>query len=242
MGTTAEFVAHQWLLAETVLSRSVLLVLAGLLLLIVLLSLAIWMSRFMVVSPNLVLIVPGRRRHLPNGKTVGFRVVKGGSTFILPIIERVYLLSLEVFAWDLPVSKVRTAKGGTVDVDCVVLIKIKGDDDSIAAAAECLLSKLNAEIGMIAGRCVERHLRSTMAALSLEEIDQDLEGCTNKVQAAAADDLASMGLAMTSFTIRQWRSGVGELTPRRQDVRNTSPAAPPPLIDDLNKYPPSAAL
>jgi flotillin len=194
--------SHRCLLAETVLPWSVILVVAGMVLVIIL-ALAIWLSRFLIVSPNQVLIVSGRQRRLANGKTVAFRIVKAGSTFILPVIEKVDSLSLEVFKVELPVFKVQTAKGGSVDVDCVVPIKIKGDDDSIAAAAECLLSKVTAEIGEIAGQCLEKHLRSTMGTLSVEEMDQ----CATKVQAAAADDLAGMGLAISNFTIREWRSG-----------------------------------
>src|SRR5665213_3500152 len=52
-------------------------------------------SRYTKVGPNQVLIVSGRKHKLEDGSSVGFRIVKGGGTFVLPIFEKVDLLSLE---------------------------------------------------------------------------------------------------------------------------------------------------
>ncbi len=57
---------------------------------------AIWASRYVRVGPNRVLIVSGRQHVRPDGTRRGFRIVRGGGTFVIPVIEKADSLSLEV--------------------------------------------------------------------------------------------------------------------------------------------------
>src|SRR2546422_3193816 len=106
----------------------------------------IWTSRYVKVGPNQVLIISGRQRQLPDGTRVGFRLLKGGGTFVFPVVEKVDVLSLEVFSVEMPKSKARAAKGVSVETDCVAQVKINGDDASIIAATEHFLSKSEGEM------------------------------------------------------------------------------------------------
>jgi flotillin len=107
---------------------------------------AIWASRYIKVGPNEVLVVSGRpHRYTDPDGTVqvrGFRIRKGGGTFVIPVIEKVDRLSLELLTIDVQQEQdVYTSKGVPVRVDGVAQIKVKGDDISIATAAEQFLSK-----------------------------------------------------------------------------------------------------
>ena len=108
---------------------------------------AIWASRYSKVGPNEVLIVSGRKHRYadPDGtmRDRGFRIVKGGGTFVIPVLEKVDRLSLELLTIDVQTPEVYTSKGVPVKVDGVAQIKIKGDDISIATAAEQVLSKIH---------------------------------------------------------------------------------------------------
>lgn len=168
---------------------------------------AIWASRYVKVGPNRVLIVSGRQIQLADGTRRGFRIVKGGGTFVFPVFEKAEMLSLEVFSVDLPKWKARTAKGVPVEADCLAQVKIKGDDASIVAAAEHFLSKNEGEIKNIVRPVLEKHLRTVLGSVNVEEMDRDLEACAAQVQAAASVDLGNMGLGMVSFTIRHVRAG-----------------------------------
>ena len=69
--------------------------------LIVIFSFAgIWASRYTKVGPNQVLVVSGNKhRFVEADGTVqfrGFRIVKGGGTFVWPVFEKVDVLSLEL--------------------------------------------------------------------------------------------------------------------------------------------------
>ena len=163
---------------------------------------AIWASRYVKVAPNQVLIVSGRKVQLPDGRFVGFRIVKGGGTFVFPLIERADVLSLEVITIDMPRSKAQSADGRAVGADCSAQVKINSDDVSIVAAAEHFLSKSQAEIKNNVRPVLEKHLNSVLGSSRIEEAIQNPAACAARVQTAAAGDLGKMGMGLISFTIR----------------------------------------
>ena len=179
--------------------------------------LLIWMvlSRYTKVGPNDVLIVSGRKHRFvdPDGtvRTRGFRIVKGGGTFVYPIVEKVDVLSLELLTIDVQTPEVYTSKGVPVKVDGVAQIKVKGDDISIATAAEQFLSKGTDDIKNIAMQTLEGHLRAILGTMTVEEIYQNRDAFASKVQEVAAGDMANMGLGIVSFTIRDIRDTQGYL-------------------------------
>jgi flotillin len=182
---------------------------------VVFLFLTIWASRYTKVGPNQVLVISGRQYRYadPDGTvhTRGFRVVKGGGTFVFPVIEKVDILSLELLTIDVQTPEVYTSKGVPVKVDGVAQIKVKGDDISIATAAEQFLSKGTEEIRNIAMQTLEGHLRAILGTLTVEEIYQNRDMFAAKVQEVAAGDMANMGLGIVSFTIRDIRDTQGYL-------------------------------
>jgi flotillin len=180
--------------------------------LIVLMVLVIMIfSRYTKVGPNQVLIVSGRKHRLEDGSMVGFRIVKGGGTFVLPVFEKVDLLSLELLTIDVQTPEVYTSKGVPVKVDGVSQIKVKGDDVSIRTSAEQFLGKSQDEIRNIATQTLEGHLRAILGTMTVEEIYQNRDAFASKVQEVAAGDMANMGLGIVSFTIRDIRDTQGYL-------------------------------
>jgi flotillin len=183
---------------------------------IVLLTLVwVFFSRYTKVGPNEVLIVSGIKRKVvdPDGvqRVRGFRIVKGGGTFVIPIFEKLDILSLELMTIDVQTPEVYTSKGVPVKVDGVAQVKVKGDDISIATASEQFLGKSTDEIRNIATQTLEGHLRAILGTMTVEEIYQNRDAFASKVQEVAAGDMANMGLGIVSFTIRDIRDGQGYL-------------------------------
>jgi flotillin len=177
---------------------------------------AIWASRYIKVGPNEVLVVSGRPHRYtdPDGtvQTRGFRIRKGGGTFVIPVIEKVDRLSLELLTIDVQQEQdVYTSKGVPVRVDGVAQIKVKGDDISIATAAEQFLSKDTEAIKNIAMQTLEGHLRAILGTMTVEDIYQNRDAFAQKVQEVAAGDMANMGLGIVSFTIRDIKDSQGYL-------------------------------
>src|SRR5262245_21301613 len=205
------------LLAQSSLGGSVglLVFVAAGIVIVVFVFLAIWASRYTKVGPNQVLVLSGRKHRIvdPDGteRMVGFRVVKGGGVFVYPVLEKIDVLSLELLTIDVQTPEVYTSKGVPVKVDGVAQIKVKGDDISIATAAEQFLSKGTEEIKSIAMQTLEGHLRAILGTMTVEEIYQNRDAFASKVQEVAAGDMANMGLGIVSFTIRDIRDTQGYL-------------------------------
>jgi flotillin len=182
---------------------------------VIFIFIAVWASRYTKVGPNQVLVVSGRQHRVTgaDGKVAlrGFRIVKGGGTFIIPVVEKADVLSLELLTIDVQTPEVYTSKGVPVKVDGVAQIKVKGDDVSIATASEQFLSKNVEAIKNIAMQTLEGHLRAILGTMTVEEIYQNRDAFASKVQEVAAGDMANMGLSIVSFTIRDIRDTQGYL-------------------------------
>jgi flotillin len=169
-------------------------VLVGILLTFIL-FLLVYISRYRKCGPNEVMVISGR------GK-LGFRIVKGGGTFIVPIVERVDILSLEDMTLEVKCEDVYTLEGVPITVDGVAIVKVASEDEAIRVAAEQFLSKPSNEIANIATQTLEGHLRAILGTLTVEEVYQDREKFAQNVQNVAAVDMANMGMSIVAFTIR----------------------------------------
>jgi flotillin len=187
----------------------------------------VYASRYTKVGPNEVLVISGRRRRMigPDGtaQTVGYRIVKGGGAFVWPVFEKAETLSLELLTLDIKLPEVYTTTGVPVVVDGVAQIKVKGEDISIATAAEQFLSKTRGEVMPIAHQTLEGHLRAILGIMTVEDLYKNREAFAQRVQEVAATDLANMGLQIVSFTLRDIKDNQGYLEalgkPRIAEVR-----------------------
>jgi flotillin len=173
----------------------------------------IWSRRYIKVGPNEVLVVSGRQNKMLDSsgvaRRIGFRMVQGGGTFVWPVIERFDLLSLELLTLEPRCESVYTSQGVPVTVNGVAQVKVKGDDISIATAAEQFLSKGHDEIHRIALETIEGHLRAIIGMMTVEDIYKNRDAFAQRVQDVAAGDMANMGLSIVSFTIKEISDPVG---------------------------------
>jgi flotillin len=169
---------------------------------------AIWASHYTSVGPNQVLIISGRQyRYIDrDGKvhTSRFRIVKGGGTFVFPVIEKTHVLTLEPISVEFRFTEVGTSTRDRVSVSGLAQVKIKGDDISIAQAAEYFLSKGPEGIRGSATQIIESHCRKVVSAASLEEVTRNAASVSANIEEGAARELGNMGLALVSFTIRSF--------------------------------------
>jgi flotillin len=192
-------------------------VLAVFALFFVLLVLAfVYASRYKKVGPNEVLIISGRGVGTTDPGTGqkmrrSFRIVRGGGTFIWPVVERVDNLSLELMTIEVVTTNVYTSQGVPVTVDGVAQVKVGSDDVSIVTAAEQFLSKSTKEIQNVALQTLEGHLRGILGTLSVEEIYRDRDKFAQRVQEVSALDMKNMGLTIVSFTIKNIHDAQGYL-------------------------------
>lgn len=172
-------------------------------------------SRVKKVGPNQVMVISGRgagRRDAEVGEMESkFRIVTGGRAFIWPVLERVDDLSLEIMTIDITTPDVPTSQGVPITVDGVAQVKIGSDENSIRTAAIQFLSKTQSEIRHVAHETLAGHLRAILGTLTVEQLYRDREAFAQKVQEVSGDDMASMGLEIVSFVIKDISDAEGYL-------------------------------
>ena len=165
-------------------------------------SMLLFSRNYIKVPPNIVAIFSGRKRRLPDNREVGYRMVKGGASFRWPLLEKIDYLSLNVFTIPLEIKRAYTLKGVPISVKAVANVKIKGDDISLAAAAERFLAMTHDQIQRVIFQTLEGHLRSILGTLTVEEVNSDRQSFAQKRTSKAAVDLERMGIGVDVLTIQ----------------------------------------
>jgi flotillin len=172
----------------------------------------VYSSRVKKVGPNNVLIISGRGPKEVEGQVVSrFRIVTGGRAFVWPVLERIDDLSLEILTIDITTPDVPSSQGVPVTVDGIAQVKIGSDEESIRTAAIQFLSKTQDEIEHVAHETLAGHLRAILGTLTVEQLYRDREAFAQKVQEVSGDDMASMGLEIVSFVIKDISDAEGYL-------------------------------
>src|SRR3954468_20579159 len=172
-------------------------VIAGLSVAVLIFVMAVITRMYRIAGPNEALIVTGFR---------GTRIVNGGGTIVLPLVETARQLSLELMSFDVaPTQDLYTTQGVAVTVEAVAQIKVKSDHESIRTAAEQFLTKSDDERQALIRLVMEGHLRGIIGQLTVEQIVKEPEMVGDHVRSTCADDMTKMGLDVISFTIKEVR-------------------------------------
>lgn len=170
--------------------------------------LAIVSRNIVKVPPNMVAVFSGRKRSIIDPetgqrRTVGYRLVKGGSSVRIPIIERVDFLSLNVMTIPLKITSAYTKEGVPVSVDAVANVKVGSDDIMLMNAIERFLGMSQDQIRSVIFQTLEGHLRSILGTLTVEQINADRQAFAQRLAAESAADLSRMGIEIDVLTIQQ---------------------------------------
>ncbi|HSK74127.1 MAG TPA: SPFH domain-containing protein [Pyrinomonadaceae bacterium] len=176
-----------------------------------LVALMLLSKNYIKVSPNQAAVISGRRRKLADGMTVGYRQVRGGATLVIPFLEKVEYLDLNVITVPLATSRAYTVQGVPVSVKAVANVKIKGDDESLRAAAERFLGMPQEQFHRLVFQTLEGHLRAILGTLTVEEINNDRQSFAMKLTTEAAGDLEKMGIGLDALTIQEISDDEGYL-------------------------------
>src|ERR671936_2566259 len=161
-------------------------VIAGLLLI----AFAIWAHQYTKAGPNEVLIISGRRaRRRGDQPARGYRIVRGGGTYVRPFREKVQRLSLELMQFDVRTGETYSMHGVPLQVDGVCMVKVDPSDEGIQLAAEEFLSRGRDDIARTAQQAVEGHLRAAVGALSIEDVYRERAKLVEATKGLSAPDL-----------------------------------------------------
>jgi flotillin len=166
---------------------------------------------YYICQPSEVLIFTGDRRTVSDGRKVGYRLVKGGSSIRKPLLEKTFRMELTNMIIELRVTNAYSKGGIPLKVDGVANIKIAGEEPTIHNAIERLLGKSREEIEKIARETLEGNLRGVLASLTPEQVNEDKMAFVRNLLDEAEDDLEQLGLILDNLQIQNISDDVNYL-------------------------------
>lgn len=99
-----------------------------------------------VCPPNQVLVITGTTTVI-NGKEYGFRIQKGGWTYVLPYFQSAQTLDLGILPINVKIEGVNSANGITVGADATACVCVDDRDEALVySAVERLMGKTRRQI------------------------------------------------------------------------------------------------
>ena len=159
-------------------------------------------SLIVICPPNRVAVISGRKRTLSDGRVVGYRILKGGRTLRIPLIERVAWMDLNTIPLDVSVSNAYSRGTIPLNVQGIANVKVSSREGLLENAAERFLNVAHANIGQIAKETLEANLRGVLATLSPEEVNEDRLKFSHQLIDEADEDIKTLGLELDVLKIQ----------------------------------------
>ena len=159
-------------------------------------------SLIIICPPNRVAVISGRSRQLSDGRTVGYRILKGGRTVRIPIIEKISWLDLNTIPLEVSVTNAYSRGTIPLNVQGIANVKVSSKEGVLENAAERFLNVPNQNIGQIAKETLEANLRGVLATLSPEEVNEDRLKFSQQLINEADDDIKTLGLDLDVMKIQ----------------------------------------
>ena len=178
---------------------------------IVFIALAAVRSLVVICPPNQVAVISGRTRALPDGRSVGYRVIKGGRTIRIPVLEKVDYMDLNTIPIDVSVSNAYSKGAIPLDVQGVANIKVSSNEGILENSVERFLGRPPQYIQQIAKENLEANLRGVLSTLTPEEVNEDRLKFAQTLIDEADDDIKTLGLELDVLKIQNVTDQVGYL-------------------------------
>ncbi|MGK7947495.1 MAG: flotillin family protein [Xenococcaceae cyanobacterium] len=157
---------------------------------------------YYICQPSEILIFAGTKTRSSDGQEVGYRLVKGGSSIRVPMLEEAFKMDLTNMIIELKVANAYSKGGIPLTVEGVANIKIAGEEPTIHNAIERLLGKSRKEIELLAKQTLEGNLRGVLASLTPEQVNEDKIAFAKSLLEEAEDDLEKLGLVLDNLQIQ----------------------------------------
>ena len=168
-------------------------------------------SLIVICPPNKVAVVSGRTRQLTDGRSVGYRVIKGGRTIRIPLIEKVDFMDLNTIPIEVSVANAYSKGAIPLDVQGVANIKVSSREGVLENSVERFLGRPADYIQQIAKENLEANLRGVLATLTPEEVNEDRLKFAQVLIDEADDDIRTLGLELDVLKIQNVTDQVGYL-------------------------------
>ncbi|MGD8697784.1 MAG: SPFH domain-containing protein, partial [Gemmatimonadales bacterium] len=166
-------------------------------------ALIVTVSSLMVIcQPNEMVVITGRKRTTADGRKAGYRLLHGGRTLRVPIIERVSRIDLTTLPIEVVVRNAYSKGGIPLIVHGIANVKISARDPISHNAVERMLDKPFDEVMQIAKDTLEGNLRGVLATLTPEEVNEDRLKFAHRLIEEADEDMKKLGLDLDTLKVQ----------------------------------------
>ena len=155
-----------------------------------------------ICRPNEILIFSGRKHHLPDGSSVGYKVVRRGWAVRTPLLETVSRMDMRLFMVEVAVTNAYSKAGIPLDVKAIANVKISSNPAYVRNAVERFLVMNTGQIAVVARQTLEGVLREVLAQLTPEEVNQDRLKFAETLKTHAQDDFDKLGLELDVLKVQ----------------------------------------
>ena len=160
-----------------------------------------WMIR--ICRPNEMLVVTGSRSNQGQQGIKGYRVVaNGGWTFVKPILETARRMDVTLLPVLVEVKNAYSKGGTPLNIQAIANVKVSSDPEVRNNAIERFLGRNPEEIVQVARENLEGNLRSVLAQLTPEQVNEDRLRFAERIAEDVGDDLRRLGLQLDTFKIQ----------------------------------------
>jgi len=155
-----------------------------------------------ICDPNKILIISGRKYKRQDGQVLGYRVIYGGRTFRIPILETVKTMDLSTMPVPIEVTNAYSKGGTPLDIQAIANVKIARDETVVGNAIERFLGRGSEEIARVARETLEGNLRGVVALLTPEQLNEDRLEFAERIASDVRNDLSKLGLHLDTLKIQ----------------------------------------
>jgi flotillin len=167
-------------------------------------------SLIVICPPNRIAVISGRGK-TSEGGMAGYRVLRGGRTVRIPLLEKVDWMDLNTIAIELSVLNAYSKGAIPLNVQAVGDVKISSRQGVLDNAIERFLSRPIGYVQQIAKETLEANLRGVLATLTPEEVNEDRLKFAQTLIEEADDDMRTLGLDLDVLKIQNVTDEVGYL-------------------------------
>ena len=168
-------------------------------------------SLIIICPPNRVAVISGKQNKTSDGRTVGYRTVKGGRTLRIPLIEQVSWMDLNNIPLEVSVTNAYSKGAIPLNVQGIANVKVSSQDSLLSNSVERFLNVPHQSIAQIAKETLEANLRGVLATLTPEEVNEDRLKFSQVLIEEADDDIKTLGLELDVLKIQNVVDEVGYL-------------------------------
>ena len=159
-----------------------------------------WMIR--ICRPNEMLVVTGSKSNQGQGAK-GYRVVaNGGWTFVKPILETARRMDVTLLPVVVEVSNAYSHGGTPLNIQAIANVKVSTDPEIRNNAIERFLGHHQDEIVQVAKENLEGNLRSVLAQLTPEQVNEDRLRFAEQIADDVGSDMRRLGLQLDTLKIQ----------------------------------------